>query len=135
MYPYVMSASQYFYPVKVPKILKKGRDALLPIEQLFGLIKCKIRPPRNLYFPVLPERSADKNKVVFHLNEMVGTWTSMEVQRAIQKGYIILDIYEQHHFTETSNTLFVNTTQLFSKSNDKQRNKATRVWKPSPKCV
>ena len=113
MYPHVMSAPQYSYPVKVPTILKKGRDNLLPIEQLFGLIKCKIQPPRNLYFPVLPERSADKNKVVFHLNEMVGTWTSVEVHRAVQQGYTILDIYEEHHFTETSNTLFREYNETF----------------------
>ena len=64
MYPYVMSADQYDYPIKVPSILKKGRDILLPIEELFGLIKCKIRPPRTQYFPVLPERCSDNSKVL-----------------------------------------------------------------------
>ena len=43
---------------------------------------------------------------MFHLNEMTGTWTSFEVQRAIQKGYTLVDVYEQHHFTERSNELF-----------------------------
>ena len=113
MYPYVMSADQYDYPIKVPSILKKGRDILLPIEELFGLIKCKIRPPRTLYFPVLPERSSDNSKVLFHLNEMVGTWTSVEVQKAVQKGYEILDIYEQHHFSQKSNQLFREYNETF----------------------
>ena len=31
MYPFVMSAEQYFCPIKVPTILKKGRDIMLPI--------------------------------------------------------------------------------------------------------
>ena len=29
---------------------------MLPLEELFGLIKCEILPPDVLYFPVLPER-------------------------------------------------------------------------------
>ena len=37
MYPYTMSAPQYFYPIKAPQILKKGRDDMLPIDDLFGL--------------------------------------------------------------------------------------------------
>ena len=113
MYPHVMSAPQYYYPVKTPTILKKGRDTMLPIQDLFGLIKCRIQPPRDLYFPVLPERSANNSKIVFHLNEMTGTWTSFEVQRAVEKGYILLDVYEQHHFTERSNELFCEYNETF----------------------
>ena len=59
-----MSAPQYMYPIKVPTIVKKGRDEMLPIEELFGLIKCKIQPPLNLYFPALPEQSSYKSKVL-----------------------------------------------------------------------
>ena len=72
MYPYVMSALQYFYPIKVPIVFKKGCDNMLSLEHLFGLIKFKIRPQRDLYFPVLLEWSSDKCKVIFHLNKMVG---------------------------------------------------------------
>ena len=86
---------------------------MLPIEDLFGLVKCKICPPRELLFPVLPERSVDSCKVVFHLNEMVGTWTSVEVQRAVEQGYVLLDVYEQHHFEEKSNELFREYNETF----------------------
>ena len=86
---------------------------MLPIEDLFGLVKCKICPPRELLFPVLPERSVDSCKVVFHLNEMVGTWTSVEVQRAVEQGYVLLDVYEQHHFEEKSNALFREYNETF----------------------
>ena len=106
MYPHVMSAPQYYYPIKTTRILKKGRDTMLPIDKLFGLIKCTVQPPRDLYFPVLPERSENNSKIVFHLNRMTGTWTSFEVQRAVQKGYVLVDVYEQHHFPECSNELF-----------------------------
>ena len=113
MYPYTMSAPEYLYPIKTPRILKKGRDEMIPIQEIFGLIKCKVCPPRGLLFPILPERSADNSKVVFHLNEMVGTWTSVEVQCAVEKGYVLLDIYEQHHFSEKSNELFREYNETF----------------------
>ena len=44
---------------------------------------------------------------------MIGTWTSVEVQRAVQKGYVILDVYEQHHFEEKSNMLFREYNETF----------------------
>ena len=113
MYPFVMSAPQYLYPVKTPTILKKGRDNMLPLEQLFGLIKCEILPPDDLYFPVLPERCPNTAKVQFHLKKMIGTWTSIEVQRAVQKGYTVLDVFEQHHFEHQSNELFREYNETF----------------------
>jgi hypothetical protein len=112
MYPHVMSDAKYFYPTQMPDVLKKGRDELLPMNRLFGLIRCKIKPPSNLYFPILPER-AESCKVMFHLNEMVGTWTSVEIQKALQLGYELLDVYEQHHFTSKSNTLFSKYNDTF----------------------
>ena len=77
MYPFVMSAPQFFYPIGHPVILKKGRDQFLPLDDLFGLIRCRIRPPGDLYFPILPERDPDTGKVLFHLNVMQGTWVSL----------------------------------------------------------
>ena len=89
MHTFVMSIPHYLYPVKAPTILKKGQDTMLPLEHLFGLIiiKCEILPPNDLYFPVLPERSPKTEKVQFHLKKMIGTWTSVEVQRAVEKIY------------------------------------------------
>ena len=83
---------------------------------MFGLIKCKILPPRNLYFPVLPMRS--DGKLLFPLcytcstticlndcihNEaersLIGTWTTVEVNKAIEYGYRMIDIYEIYHYS------------------------------------
>ena len=44
---------------------------------------------------------------------MVGTRTSEEVLRAVQTGYTIVDVYEQHHFAEKSNTLFREYNETF----------------------
>ena len=112
MYPHVMSAPQYQYPIHTPTIYKKGRDEIPPLGSIFGLIRCKIQPPSDLYFPLLPERS-ESGKVVFHLNQMSGTWTSVEIQKAVSLGYMILDIYEVHHFQNTSNQLFSKYNETF----------------------
>ncbi|KAK3242968.1 hypothetical protein CYMTET_47355 [Cymbomonas tetramitiformis] len=37
---------------------------------------------------------------------MVGTWTTVELEKAIEKGYKILDIYEIKHWKETTTDLF-----------------------------
>jgi len=43
---------------------------------------------------------------LFHLEPMEGTWTSFEVQKAVQLGYVIECMYEVHHFEHRSNSLF-----------------------------
>ena len=113
MYPFVMSAPQFFYPIGHPIILKKGRDEFLPLDDLFGLIRCRIRPPDDLYFPILPERDPETGKVLFHLNVMQGTWVSFEVHYAVSRGYVIEEIFEQHHFPQQSNTLFAEYNKTF----------------------
>ena len=48
----------------------------------FGLAKVHIVPPKNLYVPVLPDRS--KGKLLFHLEPMTGTWTTIELKKALE---------------------------------------------------
>ena len=57
----------------------------------FGLAKVHIVPPKNLYVPVLPDRS--KGKLLFHLEPMTGTWTTIELKKALEKGYEIKEVY------------------------------------------
>ena len=118
MYPFVMSDPMYDYPIGEPTIFVKGRDVMpdpwLSCDEIgiFGLIKCRIQPPNDLYFPYLPERSLN-GKVLFHLNEMIGTWTSVELRCALRLGYKVLDYYEIHHFERRSNTLFREYNETF----------------------
>ena len=65
------------------------------------MILCKITPLDDLYFPLLPEQ-APSGKVLFHLQPMVGTWASFEVHFTVQNGFVIDEIFEQHHFLEHS---------------------------------
>ena len=48
----------------------------------FGLAKVNIVSPKNLYVPVLPDRS--KGKLLFHLDR-----TTIELKKAVEKGYDI----------------------------------------------
>ena len=51
--------------------------------------------------------------MIYHLNTTEGTWSSVELLKAVSLGYIIDEIYEQHHFEDKSNTLFHNYNKLF----------------------
>ena len=66
---------------------------------------------------------------MFHLNEMTGTWTSFEGQRAVQKGYIPEDMYEQHHFTERSNELFQEYNNTFFAIKNKAKEEGNKGLK------
>ena len=101
----------------------------------YGFIKCKVLAPRNLYHPVLPLRintgksekllfplcfTCAKNKIqkCNHSNnerEFIGTWTTDEVNKAIEKGYHIEKIYEVWHFENKSNELFKDYVKDFMK--------------------
>ena len=81
------------------------------MSNIKGLVKAKVLPPRNLYIPLLPVRM--HNRLVFALcrscceegrekscnHENVeepcftGTWVSLELKKAVELGYKILEIY------------------------------------------
>ena len=111
LYPWVMKYCPY--PTGHPEvILKDFKD----VHEYFGVIKCKILPPRCLYHPVLPVSvdkklmfplcySCAKNRMVNCIHSeiersFVGTWVTEEVKKAIEKGYTILEIYEVCHYNE-----------------------------------
>lgn len=100
----------------------------------FGLIKCKVLPPQNLYLPVLcaKVKMAKAEKLVFALcrkcaesrhsccnhsekdRTFISTWTTEEIKVAISKGYHIQEIYEVWHF-ESSNDIFTRYIKEFMK--------------------
>ena len=94
----------------------------------FGFAKCRVLPPRDLYHPVLPMKVKDPagkyEKLMFPLcwtcaasecrdcthsedqRAMIGTWTTVELRKAVEVGYRILDAYEVWHWKETTTDLF-----------------------------
>jgi hypothetical protein len=132
------------YPKGHPTILKDIK--INEIDKIFGFIKCKILPPKMLYHPVLPLKLTTNKfeKLVFPLcytcaitnsnkcnhndedRALIGTWTSMEIDKAIQKGYKVLEAYEAVHFDEVTTNLFKSYVEFFMKI--KQENSKLPDW-------
>ena len=93
-----------------------------------GFIKCKVIPPKKLYFPVLPEKQKKEKqtKLVFDLTNKVGTWTTMELNKAIELGYEIEDIFEIRYYEETQTDLFKGYVNDFLKI--KQESSGFPAW-------
>ncbi|CAB3989935.1 DNA polymerase [Paramuricea clavata] len=129
LYPYVQKKN--VYPTRHPTIIR-GEDecAKIPINTVFGLIKCRIVPPQRLLFPVLPCRAG--GKLTFPLCSMCvslrcdecthdedqralwGTWTSIEIQKALEHGYRLLNVYEIYHYA-TREKIFDTYVDTFMK--------------------
>ena len=92
-----------------------------------GFIMCDIIPPNDLYIPVLPEKqqtwktsktgkkSKDSIKLVFDLLEKKGTWTTMEIYKALEKGYKIKKLYCIKYYEEIQYDLFKGYVSSFLK--------------------
>ena len=117
LYPSIMKFGTYC--TDHPTIIRENFDFTL--KSYFGLIKCTVSPPRGLYIAVLPVRH--QKKLYFPLcftcmekqqktpckhtkqeRSILGTWTTLEVQVALEAGYVIDEIYEVHHYDNTTAT-------------------------------
>ena len=118
LYPWVNKNSTY--PVGHPTIITQPVDQ--SISSYFGLALVNILPPTNLYHPVLPVRQG--GKLTFPLcascvkeeqekpllqrchycthtdaqRMLRGTWCTPEIEKAIEKGYILIKIHEVWNF-------------------------------------
>ena len=120
----------------------EGHNLTYIARHVFGIIKCRVLAPRDLWLPVLPCKV--DGKLVFtlchacseHLDHgsrqledtqcdhaqadrsFWGTFCSPELQLAIEKGYMILDISEVWHWKVEHRTtaLFKSYIQAFLKS-------------------
>ncbi|XP_058890904.1 uncharacterized protein LOC117407014 isoform X1 [Acipenser ruthenus] len=119
LYPFVNKTK--VYPVDHPTVIYHNFQDL---SQYFGLFKLTVLPPRGLYFPVLPARICGKlmftlcRSCAETLNQtgvcnhtsgeraLTGTWCSVEVVKALEKGYKVSKIHEVWHFPQKSDTLF-----------------------------
>ena len=114
LYPTVNKYDKY--PVGHPSIITSN---FLSMDNYFGLAKLKILPPEQLYHPVLPYRC--HGKLIFPLckrcaesknqcncrcsddqRALLGTWSTLEINKAVEKGYSILKIFEVYHWPETT---------------------------------
>ncbi len=69
-------------------------------QEYFGVIKCTVLPPANLYIPVLPYVRED-GRLVFDNEMKTGTWTSAELYFAIEFfGYSVVELIEVQHYPQ-----------------------------------
>ena len=134
LYPFVLKHGTF--PVGHPEIITQDFKSL---DQYLGLVQCRVIPPRQLFHPVLPYRFAG-GKLLFPLcrtcaqqgiqqeldvhyrcshtsqeRSLLGTWTTCELNKAIEKGYVIDRIFEVWHFPQESRTLFNSYIDQFLK--------------------
>ncbi len=123
LYPAVMKYG--IYPLGHPKIIAENFDYS---KKYFGIIKCSILPPQNLYLPVLPLninkkliftlcfKCASEQKNNFncaHSEEeraLNGTWVSLEIDKAIEMGYKLIK-YDFDQFQLIMNLYYVQHQQ------------------------
>ena len=118
LYPWVNK--HCCYPIGHPSIFTNPRSQ--DINDYFGLATIDIIPPAGLFHPVLPVRAGGKltfplcgkcvkeeqakpllqrTQYCMHSDAnrtLRGTWTTPKIQKAVQKGYKVVKIYEVWHF-------------------------------------
>ncbi|KAL3120011.1 hypothetical protein niasHT_002212 [Heterodera trifolii] len=132
------------YPVGVPKIVVSrefnvnwtGPDDV-PYD---GLLKVKVIPPKNLLYPLLPVHIDDmllfpncwpcakraKNEFVMTKDvkkcnhrpaqrAFLGTFTSIELRKALELGYRVIGFYRAYHFEKFDSQLFKGYVRMFLK--------------------
>lgn len=134
LYPWACKTGKF--PLGHPKVLV-GENCPQHLDGLDGLVKATIRPPSNLYHPVLPVRM--HGKLYFPLcgscvkelydgdcvhpeecRQITGTWVSDEIKLALSKGYTIVKIheiwsYETTQYNGREEGLFVDYINKFLK--------------------
>ena len=90
------------YPLGHPEIITENFKTFTG-DEYYGFIDCDVVCPKDLYFPVLARKG---EKLLFDLEDKRGIWTTIELKKAIEKGYKITKIYEVYHFDKRSNDLF-----------------------------
>ena len=127
LYPYVMIANEY--PIGHPRIITENFDDL---RNYFGLVSCRVLPPRKLYFPVLPLKMHNKllfplcHTCAYELNTeycahndhdrcIEGAWCTPEMHTALEYGYKVVKIFEVWHWPQRSKDLFCSYIKNFLK--------------------
>lgn len=127
--PYTGDKLIWNMPVGTPQIEKFPPTFDFATDKC-GVIKCTVLPPQNLYAPFLGckvpseiqvggyemlyglckacmfERREDDCTHSEEEREILGTWTLVEIQYALQLGYKVTDITEVWVYPDTSHSLF-----------------------------
>jgi hypothetical protein len=120
LYPTVLKYK--YFPIGHPMVITENVEDC-DISNYFGFVKCIIDPPKKLRIPVLPVRM--NKKLIFPLcvkcaeiknqstcnhndaeRQIIGTWTTTELNYALKRGYKIKTIIEVYHYPDKTIELF-----------------------------
>lgn len=79
---------------------------------MVSFAKVKIQSPSDMLYPILPVKD---DKLLFKLGTFIGTWTTVEINYAVERGYKILKIYEVHKYEHKRTDLFKDYVNTFLK--------------------
>lgn len=88
LYPYIMKENKY--PIGEPKL------TTMEIMDKLAIYKCSIKKPKNLLYPILCSSGE------YNLNDGEGVYTSIDIQEARRRGYII-NVISGYYWEEKQN--------------------------------
>lgn len=134
LYPWVCKYGKF--PIGHPKVHVGTACKNIDLKKIDGFVKCSILPPQDLYHPVLPLKMNGKLMFVLcrtcglkmnhrnceHTSEqraLNGTWVIDEVQKAVEEGYQLLEVFEVWQYTVEQYDAVKKTGGLFTRMMDK----------------
>jgi hypothetical protein len=98
MYPYLMKEMDF--PHLKYEYYTEDKDKIMEsINSKIGVVKCRIKSPKELKFGYLPIRIGDMT--YYPLNkELDGMWTTLEIRKAMNLGYKIIELKEAVYFNK-----------------------------------
>lgn len=97
------------YPVGHPMAIANPRPE--DLDSYFGFIHCKVTIPEETFMPVLPVRH--EGKLMFMTGTLVGTWTTMQVQKAVSLGATLHEVYHVLHYEESTTEMWKSYVSTF----------------------
>ena len=120
LYPTVLKYKPF--PSDHPEVLNENLSK--DMSSYFGFAKCIVKPPNQLYIPVLPYRNRagkllfplcrtcadEKNNLSCAHNDcdrnLIGTWTTIELEEAVKRGYEISEVIEVYNYRTSATHFF-----------------------------
>jgi hypothetical protein len=117
LYPAVLVQHDYMlgHPTVITENFHEWMDSESFIKPIFGFVKCKVLPPKQLMFPILPMQfngrlefslcgtCSESNAKSYCQHDdderaMTWTWATPELEEALKNGYRIIETYEILHW-------------------------------------
>lgn len=87
------------YKCQIVERLFQPRVEEILSDDFFGVIFCDVKCPTNLYHPVLVHYDESTKKCIASLEDKYEeAFTSIEIQKAIRKGYTVTKVYRMDYY-------------------------------------